>query len=193
MTPEEIESLKAEAKAEAAKEYEEEKNKLLSDKQQLNAALREERERSKAMKAEPKPETQNFDVEAFRKSAVDEAKKAATEITLTSAIVSLLDSVSSNPEERKVIEARFNALRGAETDPAKLRELALDAKLLANRDRLMEKNPVFRAVGSVGGGRDSMDTNDDDSGAKKLGRGLFGLTEDDFKGASPVFDIRNQK
>lgn len=189
MTDEEVAALRAES--EANKKAAEDAAKALTEKEgkisQLNSALHEERSKSK----EPKETVVTqpvFDEEKIKQVAT----QATSEMLYKNEITKFLKEVSGDEDERKLIEARFEAMRGSETDPSKLKDIILDAKFVTERRN--GRKPNASSLGSSAGGRDSGyggDDREDNSRAKKMGNDLFGIDPKKMEELSKPIDLRN--
>lgn len=199
MTEEEKKKFEEDLRKSIQTEYETklaEKNKELADKeakrQEILTALHQARQKNKALKGK-KPNDDDDSTDDDSTDNTDDDKKIdeeaiktiATSVSrqtvLESQIRNRITEISRDTEEAKLIEANFNRLRGTETNPDKLEEILTDAKLLANKTRLLNGNPLGR-MGSSTGGR--LNTQNDDSGtAKKMGS-VFGLSDKDYENAS---------
>jgi len=187
MTDEEVAALKAES--EANKKAAEEATKALTEKEgkisQLNSALHEERSKSK----EPKETvvTPVFDEEKIKQVAA----QTTSELLYKNEISKFLKEVSGDEDERKLIEARFEQMRGSETDPNKLKDIILDAKFVTERRKGGRSNTS--SLGSSAGGRDNgySDDREDNSRAKKMGNDLFGIDPKKADDLSKPIDLRN--
>jgi NAD(P)-dependent dehydrogenase (short-subunit alcohol dehydrogenase family) len=175
MTEEEKQSFEAE-KAQIAADHEarlrEVEEKHNKERENLNKALHEARtKKPEAAKEEKKEEIDLSKVEEV-------TRKTASQVIHEREIDLLVNSAGDSEDERKLIKAHFDRLKGSETDISKLREFVEDAKILANKASLIKRNPSM-AVGSASGGRGVETQSEDDSSAKALGKN-FGLTDEDY-------------
>ena len=180
MTDEEKQAFEAE-KAQIAADYEakikEAEEKASKEKENLNKALHEAR--SKKPTEEEKRTEKKEDAPAFDMGKVEEVgRTTAAQVAHGKEIETLIALAGSDDDERKLIKAHFDRLKGNETDITKLRGVIEDAKILANKDSLLKRNPSW-SVGSVAGGRSVEAPAEDDSSAKSLGR-QFGLADEDY-------------